>query len=362
MLMKGIHDTLIKWIVLLFFIWFIAGNNAIAADWTNRVTINGFASAIYQQTDETAAINGSSNKGGIDNRGSFHGSKLGINMKASVNDKTTLYTQLLGAQGANNFNMDVSWAFINFELSDTLSLRTGKIKFPVGIVNEYVDVGFTYPWLTAPIVMYSTIVPAGSQVTREAYTGASLLWQNSVGDWTLDADFFAGEVKMDVADVRKTRGITVRADWDDQVLLQASTYTGVMENAITGMTAMNQQPHDVSTLGVKVNMNNILAYAEIATVTMGAVSAMAADTLYVTLGYRIGKLLPYISYENFEKGTPVLQKQNFTSLGLRYDIMNNTALKFQFSSIKTEKGNGLFATTPSSNSTNQFGIGVDIIF
>lgn len=337
-------------------------NNQIqATEWTDRVTITGFASAIYQETNEAAALHGSSTNGGIDNRGSFSGTKLGLNIAAKINDKTKLYGQLLGAHGGDNYDMKVDWAFIDFTLSDELSIRAGKIKFPVGIVNEYVSVGYTYLWLQPPNVIYSTQVPLGAQVTREAYSGTSLLWSHSLDDWTLGADVFAGEVKMNVADVRKTRGVTLRADWDDQVLIQASSYSGTMENSTT-MPAMNQQPHNVSTFGVKVDMSNIIAYAEIADVKMGAVTAMAAKTWYTTLGYRIDKWLPHLTYESFEKGNPVAHKQNITTLGLRYELMTDTAIKFRLSSISTDKGKGMFDTTPNSTSTTLFGFGVDIIF
>ncbi|MFV1984855.1 MAG: porin, partial [Thiohalomonadales bacterium] len=327
----------------------------------DSVTVTGFASAIYQQTDEAAALHGSSTEGGIDNRGSFKGSRLGLNITAEINNKIKLYSQLLGASGSGNYDLQVDWAFIDITLSDEFSVHAGKIKFPVGIVNEYVSVGYAYLWLEAPNVFYSTQVPLGPQVTREAYSGASILWSHSIEEWTLGADFFAGEVKMNVADVRKLRGITLRADWDDQVLIQASSYSGTMENS-TIMPAMNQQPHDVNTFGVKVDINNIVAYAEIADVSMGAVSVMAASTWYTTFGYRMGKWLPHLTYENFEKDDPVSEEQNFTTLGLRYDIMANTAIKFRLSKIKTIKGKGMFDTTPNDNSTMLFGFGIDIVF
>ncbi|MFV1981994.1 MAG: porin [Thiohalomonadales bacterium] len=353
---------LTRLIMHIFFALLLSSGLAQAVELNDRITITGFASAIYQQTNEPAGLHGPSADGGIDNRGSFQGTKLGLNITANINDRIKVYSQLLGEQGSDNYDIKVDWAFIDFSFNDEFSLRAGKIKFPVGIVNEYVSVGYTYLWLQAPNVFYSTQVPLGPQVTREAYSGASLLWNQSVGDeWTLGADIFAGEVKMDVADVRKLRGITLRADWDDEVLIQASSYSGTMENS-TVMPAMNQQPHDVTTFGVKVDMNNIVVYAEIADVSMGTISAMAANTWYTTFGYRIGKWLPHITYEYFEKGESIKQEQNFTTLGLRYDIMENTALKFSLSSIKTEQGKGMFDTPPNDDSTTLFGVGVDVIF
>jgi len=336
-------------------------STTVAAEWTDRVRLNGFADAIYQATDEPVAIHGNSGEGGIDNRGNFTGTKLGVNLTAQINDRITLYTQLQG-EHSESYKVHVDWAFMAIELSETFTLRTGNIKFPVGVVNEYIDTGYLYPWLQAPRVIYSQMVPNGPQAIRDSYSGASLLFSDNFDDWTLGADIFGGEVKMESADVRKTQGVTLRADWNDEVLIQASTYTGLMENATTS-TAMNNQKHDVSTLGVKADVNNFVVYTEYASIKMGTLTNMKANTWYATLGYHFGKWLPFFNYEDFKKGAGnSLTKQNFSTIGLRYELMRNTALKMELSRIKTKTGTGMFESAPNDNSTNQFGIGLSVIF
>ncbi len=333
-----------------------------AADWTDKVKLNGFANAIYQKTDESVALHGASGEGGIDDRGNFTGSSAGFNITAEINERVTLYTQMQGTH-ENRYAMHLDWAFIDIELSESFSLRAGNIKFPVGLVNEYIDVGYLYPWLQAPRVIYSDKVPNGPQAVRDSYSGASLLYSESYGDWVLGADLYAGEVKMESADVRETKGLTLRADWNDQVQVQASTYNGLMENATT-LTQMNGKKHEVTTVGVKGDINNIVFYSEHANVKMGTLANMKAQTWYVSVGYRIGKWLPIVTYEDFEQGmsTATPQQQNFTTLGVRYELMPNTALKAEYSSIKTDAGAGMFDSVPSSNSSNRFGLGLSVMF
>lgn len=360
MLRNKLHHSLAKRLAILPLVIPFTLSTALAANWTDGVRLNGFSNAIYQATNETVPIHGTAGKGGIDNRGNFTGTEFGINITAKVNDRVTLYSQIQG-KNSENYKMYVDWAFIGIELSDTLTLRAGNIKFPVGLVNEYIDVGYLYPWLQAPNVIYSKVVPNGPQAIRDNYSGASLLFSNSIGDWTLGADLFGGEVKMDSANVRKTKGITLKANWNDEVLIQASTYAGLMENATPA--AMNNKKHNVSTFGVKADINNIVFYSEFATVKMGTLTNMKATTWYATLGYRIGKWLPNFTYESFEKGQNTsLTQQNFSTLGLRYELMPNTALKVALTRIETKTGNGMFASTPSGNTANQFGLGLSVIF
>ncbi len=336
-------------------------STTLAEEWTDRVRLNGFANAVYQVTDEPVALHGESGKGGVDNRGNFTGTSFGFNITAQINDRITLYSQLAGGH-EESYVLHVDWGFMGIELNDAFTLRAGNIKFPVGLVNEYIDVGYLYPWLQAPHSFYSQMVPNGPQATRDGYSGGSLLFADSFGDWTLGADLFGGEVKMDSADVRKTQGLTLKADWNDQVLIQASTYTGLMENATTN-TAMNNQKHDVTAFGVKADVNNFVVYTEYANVKMGTLTNMKAKTWYATLGYRIDKWLPFFNYENFDKGEgSSLSQQTSSTLGLRYDLMRNTALKMELTRIKTKAGTGMFESTPNDNSTNQFGIGLSVMY
>ena len=61
----------------------------------------------------------------------------------------------------DKYSTHADWAFASFTLSDEFTLRAGKIKFPVGLVNEYVDVGVNYLWISAPVLLYSN-EPAGA--------------------------------------------------------------------------------------------------------------------------------------------------------------------------------------------------------
>lgn len=358
-----------------------------AENWADRISISGFASATYQGTDEEAYFNGEATEEGINEDGSFKGTKLGLNLRANISDRMTVAGQLL-SEASGHYATHLDWAFATFKITDEFTAKVGKSKFPVGLVNEYRDVGYVQPWLATPEVIYTELNTTNTtaatrtapNVTREAYTGASLNWHTTAGAWTWDANLYGGSTPMEGSDVKKLRGLTVNLDWDDTVQFTASTYAGVMRNVpafiadgVTGlpvanpMTAMNGKEHSVDLIGVKADWNNVILYAEVANTTMETMKAMSGDAWYITVGYRFDKWLPhytYQSYENDAKGNAAQYTQyNISSLGLRYELMRNTALKFDVAQIDHKNGAGLFDRIPNdAGKIMKFGVGVDYVF
>jgi len=346
------------------------GGQAMAAEWTDRISIGGFASANYNRTSSEVPFNGEENVG-HDDKGSWSGTRMGVNIQAQINKRFRFASQFFASK-AENFGVSVDWAFSELMLSDELALRTGRIKFPVGIVNEYTDVGYSMPWIRPPAAIYSELgTPYGPQITRESYTGASLLGNLSAGDWTLGADLFGGEILLENASVRGMGGISLTADWDDTVLFQASANQGTMHGTGSFMGgAMEGTTHQSIVYGIKADWNNILVYAERGDVSMGSVTPMNSTSWYTTVGYQMGSWLPHLTYQDYEKETNGSRsdKQRIVTLGLRWDFMPSVAFKVELSQIKTDQGVGLFVPEDPiagpfpDNSVNMVGLGLDTVF
>ncbi len=344
----------------------LTSSMALAEDWTDRVELGGFASANFHVTDEAQSFNGPENVG-YDKQGSFNGTRYALNIRSFVNDRLSFSGQVLAAK-EEDYAVHMNWFFGSLAVNDNLELRGGLIKFPVGLVNEYVDVGYSYLWLRAPAVIYSELGPPnGPQLVREAYTGGSLLWNQSVGDWTLGADVFGGEVALEGASVRKTLGVTLRADWSDTVQFQFSTYEGTMmgvDNASLDADMakmMEGSEHRATLVGVKADWNDVIFYAEKGHVTMGDMKAMKGSNWYATLGYRLGDFTPHFTYQSLDQGEGE-DKQTTSTVGLRWDAMSNIAFKAEFSRIKTDAGVGLFQQGSPASSVNMVGLGADLVF
>lgn len=350
---------------------FAAGMPAQAENWADRTVINGFLSARYSVTNDPLFFQDTRQNNGINQDGSFRGTNLGLNVTSRISDRLTVASQLFSSIEDNNYATGVDWAFARFNLSDDFAVRVGKIKYPVGLVNEYASVGVTYPWIEPPLAIYSTS-SSGPQATRKGYSGADVLWNHNVGDWTLGADLFSGQVSLTGMTVKKMHGITARADWNDMVTFQASNYSGKMipddPTTAAGMM-MNNKTHSATVAGAKVDWNNFLFYGEKAKVkmdvTMMGVKTMDSDSWYATLGYRItDRILPHYTHQNWKQGDGDGHK--ISTFGINYSLSPNAVVKLEYSNIKTDK-NGLFVNdagtaTGPGHDVHMTSFAVDVVF
>jgi len=328
-------------------------------NWSDRISFSGFANANYHITNDTAPFNGEKGQG-HDDKGSFQGTSAGLNFRADISERFNFAAQFFGSEEDENFNVDLQWAFATLKLTDDVDFRAGKAKMPAGLVNEYVNVGYALPWINAPAVIYSELpLPGGPQVTREAYTGVALVGNHNTGDWTFGANLFGGDIDLESGQLRQMRGLTLNADWNDLVQLQATYYKGEMSNIAT-MPIMNGEDNDTWLIGAKADWNNVVVYAEMAKVEMGSINAADRDSWYTTVGYRFGKLLPFINYESFERGNT--DEQTTATAGVRWDFMPSVALKAEVSRIDTDKGLGLFASGTPGDEVMMYGLGLSTVF
>lgn len=394
--MKQTQKTLVASITALLL---CGTSTATNADWWEDISLAGFANTTYRHTNEKvqwlpnisepgvmgAPATMPKYNNGIDKDALFTAS-YGFNVNARVNDMVTLTSQFLAHQNEDNYALKLDWAVATFQLSDEVALRTGKIKFPIGIVNEYVDIKYALPWIEAPAVIYSEKAYA-SQSTRESYTGASLLFNVEMGDWYYDTDLFTGQVRLDESTLKNTAGITARANWNETVLFQASHYRGTMTPDLSNpmYAMMIGGEHQATLLSIKADWNNVLFFYENATVNMDlnpnslSEDLMNTDSWYTTLGYQMGDFLPHYTYQNLKQGDG--DENKVSTIGLRWDAMSSVAIKFEVSRISTTVGNkgillgGLYGVESDAavgvpggnlikpaNDVTMFGLSVDMIF
>lgn len=340
-----------------------------AANWTDSTVVSGFMSAVYSRTNEGIPFNGGAAEAGINKDGSFQGTRYGVNIRSQVTDKVNFASQLFASQEGEQFNIVLDWAFAGIKLGDDVTLRAGKIKYPIGLVNEYVDVGVAYPWIRAPLSIYSDSAE-GPSATDESYSGFSLLTEKLSGDWTYSADLFAGQVDVEGTEIgylKKLAGLSLRADWNDMLQLHAAASRSEMQ-ALEGVTSeMDGEKKSTALLGVKAEVDNVVVYAEGSKATLGVAGGkdVTTNSAYLTVGYRLGNFLPHVTYQTWERKAEAETNGNdITTLGVRYDMNPSTALKLEVSNIKTD-GNGLFEPDPGeevSGSTRLVSVSVDVVF
>lgn len=76
------------------------------------------------------------------------------------------------------------------QLSDSTSVNMGKLRLPLYIYSDSLDVGYSYHWLRTPQSVY--------RVAFDNYTGVSVQHNAFVGDFIFNTQVIAGTVKDDV--------------------------------------------------------------------------------------------------------------------------------------------------------------------
>jgi len=127
---------------------------------------------------------------GYDNDLDFNPESLfALQAKVDLSDKLTVTTQLM-SRGSDDFDLGVEWAYLQYRLTDSTSVNMGKLRLPLYIYSDSLDVGYSYHWLRTPQSVY--------RVAFDNYTGLSVQHNAFVGNFTFNTQVIAGTVQDDV--------------------------------------------------------------------------------------------------------------------------------------------------------------------
>lgn len=342
--------------------------------------------------------------------------RFGLQVSAAVNPKLDVTAQLLARSRQDNADLFVDWAFATYRATDWLSVRGGKIKFPTFLISDYFEVGYAYPWVRPPEEVYSS-----NPITT--ITGFDLLGNFSLGPVNLLIQPFYGTsqgtqglmpqesiVALDCQEDTPGVGLPLSCfDRSTGILLGSVNYVDFEAKPLVGLniqvssdiftahvqhlTTLVSAPSfgavedDVtfSTAGVTLDWFNVVLYSEYFERDIEGFSNFAFPNTkgyYATLGYRIGRFLPHVTYADlrdnggptpFALGGPggIAPMQTSITAGLRYELGSNSALKFEAKKIEPESsipGNplaparGLLIGPPPEGDVVIYSLALDAIF
>ncbi len=248
--------------------------------------------------------------------------RFGLQISSDITDNMSVVAQVLGRGDQDNFNAKIEWAYVDYEIADTVSVHAGKIKQPVYLVNDYVEVGYAYPWIRPPQEVYLLNNPINT------VNGIELLLQFPVGPGTLSFQPYLGSNRDDIPNTQGAffqadniygmdikysgRGYTVHvSDFTCDVKTTGSFSTTATFNTpagpVTGVPVdvdLNGKGKcNVAAAGFNLDMKNIVVYAEWQKRTTDKSLEKAfgdTEAWYTTIGYRMGKFLPHITYATID--------------------------------------------------------------
>lgn len=356
--------------------------------WAVEVTVSGYASfaGTYTDSEDPAGTPVPYYYELAEEYAQFdtEDNNIGLQFSAAVSDRVDMTVVLHAQGGSTNYDIDTQWAYASYHFNEELELRMGKYKGPFYMISDYKDVGYAYPWVRPPLEVYSTN-------PIEALSGLDLIWQKNVGDLRLLFEIYGGngthtaKVLPQVADgsggvftagdpvnfeTPKSRGINFSIS-GDAASFRLGYYATDVNATDFGITNI---PGSFGAVGFTVDWNDLVVYSEYIVRDTDDTPLMQfafpdQEAYYLTLGYRIADYLPYVTYAKIDEGdfkSPVAQVQDSVALGLRAEVGDASAVKFEVMKVEPQKNSagvayGLF-NKPTVEDGNVYTVTFDTIF
>ncbi len=377
------------------------------------VRVNGFltAGATYADTapcqGDVACTAGPgrglvSQDGNIANKVGFtNDSRFGLQISAKINSKVDVTGQLLSRAREGNYAMKANWAFVTYHLADPLAIRAGKLKLTTFLISDYLEVGYAYPWIRPPQEVYysnpiSTIngldmlyrVNFGRfSMLIQPYYGASsgeqaLVPQEVIGavpETVVNPQTGVGSVQPSPPGTVAYTDFTADSMYGINVSGGTNAFTlraGYLKTLVSAPAfGVSDKTATFSSVGGSMDWENIVLYSEYfqRKIEQGANAAFPDQKgWYATVGYRIGKFLPNVTFAKLEDnnnpvgqgyGTPLAQSS--VTGGLRYELGTGADIKFEAEEVKPLDGTRglLIGPLPAGKSHVMiYSVALDLVF
>ena len=153
-----------------------------------KLSLNFAGGWVYAVTDKNAYDTGFfiGTPKGLMNNG-----ELNLTVIAHPFDKVTFAAQLAFDDQPDGQSAGLDWAFGEYAFSDSFKLRAGKVKLPVGLMNEVEGIGTLRPLYSLPTGLYGNTTVAGL-----AYYGVGITGRVPAGSFTVGYDLFGGQTVL----------------------------------------------------------------------------------------------------------------------------------------------------------------------
>lgn len=344
------------------------------------VNISGFLSVGGGMVDDESSV---SYDGYDDEDLTFDRNLLGLQFTGQVNERITATVQLL-ARSEKNYQVDAEWAYLSWQASDNGKVRVGRLRTPLYMYSDYLDVGYSYPWISAPNevyylpfnnvegVDYYVTAPLGSFDTSfQAYFGS------------LDSDFSFEDGTQGNASLRNQMGVaaTIGKDWWNlraayhQVDLTVDIFSAELDGFVSQLTinpdfdylvpriTIDDDKASFAQIGLNIDTGLFVAAAE--HVEFEVDQSLLAKNIrdYLMVGLRLGDFLFHVTSSKADDETAALSAgipastataqligtldaiaaardvdREVLGFGTRWDITSGTALKLQLDDVDDVKG------------------------
>jgi len=307
-------------------------------------------------------------------------SRIGAQVSAQFTPQTSAVVQVTSEQRYDGtYAPAVEWANIKYAATPDFSVRAGRIVLPNFLVSDYRKVGFANVWVRPPVEVYGLVPLTNSDGIdiswRKRFGEVSNTVQLSYGNSSAkipNDDTASGEVSgkhgIGIFDTIEYGAATLHLSYF-QADLTIGPYRPLADgfrnfgsegNALADKYDTNNKPFSFIGIGGMYDPGKWFVAGEWGIIDTNSVYGKRA-AWYTSGGYRVDKFTPYVSYArtsvrsqtsdpgltlssypanarptaaalNYSlnsvlQGAPV---QETISVGVRWDLARNTALKIQY--------------------------------
>ncbi|QKE64805.1 hypothetical protein HNE05_16090 [Aquipseudomonas campi] len=282
-------------------------------------------------------------------------SKFGAQLTYGVTDTVGLTLQTTAKAYSDEWKANLEWAYLSWQSTDNLMLRFGRLRTPVYMYSESIDVGFAYPWLRLPDEVYS-------QVQLSNYEGADLVYNlplsfatvsfQVAGGAAKNRDYYLYDDEFDI-DYDNVFGASVSLATNDYGTLRVGYTEADIETDISGsfvdifgnpssatLLALDKDTGKFTSIGYQYDNGTWLTANEWTSRVIENDNAHSTDSFYLMGGRRFGDFLTHVTYAQLDEDDG---RQNSWTLGLNYNILPTVVLKGEYKRVDTNGGyDGVF--------------------
>lgn len=379
---------------------------SLAAPSPDRLEVSGFGRVVggYLNTGEVS-FEGYDNSVAFDNQ-----SLIALQADFKVTDTLSLTSQALAHSGEER-KSGLEWLYVTYEPSQHWQFKGGKMRTPFFRYSDVIDVGFAYPWITAPQQLYSSFL-------FNHYTGLMAGRRDAFGKFRTSLEFHYGEFDdatyfqelVVPTKVDRLRGLVLNVDYDLNWRFRAGYFAGYVNLGLD--SELEQFVDTLAMLGFTQSATALASQGDVDVYQVGVnyddffysfgaewisiqpeVLGNDTNSFYVTLGLNFQPVSLHLTYAQLqgdkyaESDIPVgvspqldtlsafynnvtsyLQTEDLDSLSLtaRWDPLLNVAFKAEATYYEGGVGNNSFAIdTPTAKFDDQatlYQLAVEFVF
>ena len=297
----------------------------------DKFSINGYGYQDYRQTNANFSD-------GASQRGTWANNFFALVMSAKFTDRDTAWAQLqTGGSDPTRF----TWAFVDHRFNDNLSAHVGRVKFPYGIYNEFID----NKWLQLSAVLPSAYNFSGADMGYDAYSGVGLDWTSgSLFTQVYGGNIFVPDPGND--DHADRRLIGARFTWNTpyeglRFLVSANEAhieynVNVGSGPSTTLTQLGREDRamlSVDYVSDRFDIKGEYNYHKVPFFVPIGDPTTISNAWYIQGGYKMGLWTPYVRYDSYQAdqrdaSDPSKYQKNWV-VGVNYKINGNVNARIE---------------------------------